>query len=88
MQMISDTNTPSVPDATIQNWINVIVAIDRDLSQTAITEANAAGVAPNKIDKPLAVLAQGDADAASGNFDTAIENYRKAWNGVTVCNKQ
>ena len=88
MQMISDTNMPSVPDATIQNWINVLVAIDRDLAQTAITEANAAGVVPNKIDKALADLAQGDADAASGNFDTAIEDYRKAWNAVTVCNKQ
>jgi hypothetical protein len=87
MQMISDTSTPSVPDATIQNWINVLVAIDRDLAQTAITEANAAGVNPNKIARALADLAQGDADAARGSFDTAIEDYRMAWNVVTVCNK-
>ena len=87
MEMIRDTSTPSVPDATIQNWINVLVAIDRDLAQTAITEANAAGFNQNKIDKALADLAQGDADAARGSFDKAIEDYRKAWNGVTVCNK-
>ena len=85
--MIRNTSTPAVPDATIQNWINVLVAIDRDLAQTGITEANAAGVAANRIDKALADLAQGDADGVQGNFDKAIEDYRKAWNGVTVCNK-
>jgi hypothetical protein len=85
MEMIQDTSTPAIPDATIQNWINVLVAIDRDLAQTAITEASAAGVEPKKINKALADLAQADADAASGGFDRAIEDYRKAWNGVMDC---
>ena len=87
MEMMRDISTPSIPDATIQNWIDVLVAIDRDLAQTAITEANASGVAQSKIDKALAGLAQGDADVARGSFDNAIEDYRKAWNGVAVCNK-
>jgi hypothetical protein len=85
MEMIRDTSTPSVPDATIQNWINVLVAIARDLAQTAITEASASGIAQGKIDKASADLAQGDADAARGSFDNAIEDYRKAWNDVAVC---
>ena len=88
MEMIQDTSTPGVPDATIQNWINVLMAIDRDLAQTAIAEANAAGVAQNRIDKALADLSQGDADAARGSFDKAIEDYRNAWNGVKDCNNQ
>jgi len=84
MEMIRDTTTPAIPDATIQNWINTLVAIDRDLAENAISEATAQG-APGKIAKALEYLASGDADAANGNFDTAIEDYRKAWNAVTEC---
>src|SRR5262249_47992123 len=82
MEMIQDTSTPAIPDATIQNWINTLVAIDRDLAETAISEAND----PGKIAKALEDLAAGDADAARGSFDKAVEDYRKAWNDVTDCN--
>src|SRR5262249_42375728 len=88
MEMIQDTRTPAIPDATIQNWINTLVAIDRDLAETAITEANARGGDPAKIAKALEYLAAGDADATRGSFDTAIEDYRKAWNTVTDCNSK
>ena len=81
MEMIKDTSTPAIPDATIQNWINTLLAIDRDLAETAITEANH----PKKIAKALEDLSAGDADAAHGSFDNAIEDYRKAWNVVTDC---
>jgi uncharacterized protein YjiK/phosphodiesterase/alkaline phosphatase D-like protein len=83
MEMIQDTSTPAIADATIQNWIDILVAVNRDLAQTAITEANAAGVDPKKINKALTDMAQGDADAARGDYDKAIEEYRKAWNGVS-----
>jgi len=86
MEMIQDTSTPAIPDATIQNWINTLVAINRDIAETAVTEANVSGVAPGKIAKALQDLAAGDADAAGGSFDKAIEDYRKAWNAVTDCN--
>src|SRR5262249_49882713 len=86
MEMIRDTSTPAISDATIQNWINTLVAIDRDLAQTAIMEANVPGVDPKKIAKALQDLATGDADAARGDFDKAIEDYRKTWNGVKGCN--
>jgi len=82
MDMIQDTSTDGIPDAMVQNWINTLVAIDRDLAQTAITEATD----PGKIAKALKDLAAGDADAVGGSFDRAIEDYRKAWNGVTDCN--
>ena len=86
MEMIQDTSQPAIPDATVQNWINTLVAIDRDLAQTAITEANARGADPGKIARALEDLTAGDADAARGSFDSAIEDYRKAWNAVTECN--
>jgi tetratricopeptide (TPR) repeat protein len=87
MEMIQDTSTPAIPDATIQNWINILLAIDRDLAQTAIMEANVA-IDPGKIAKALEDLGKGDADAARGDFDKAIEDYRKAWTGVKDCNNQ
>jgi len=88
MEMIRDTSTPAIPDAAIQNWINVLVAIDRDLAQTAIMEANVSGVDPKTIAKALDDLSKGDADAARGDFDTAIGDYRKAWNGVKDCSNE
>jgi len=62
------------------------VLIVRDLAQTAITEASARGADPGKIARALEDLTAGDADAARGSFDSAIEDYRKAWNAVTECN--
>src|SRR5262249_32052023 len=79
MEMIQDTSTPAIPDATIQNWINTLVAISRDLAETAIADASASGIDPGKIAKASGDLAAGDADAASGSFDKAVEDYRKAW---------
>jgi hypothetical protein len=87
IDMIQDTSTPGIPDATIQNWINVLVAIDRDLAQTAITDATAAGGDPRRINKATALFAQGDADAAAGSFDKTVEDYRKAWNVVDCSNQ-
>ena len=86
MEMIQDTSTPAISNATIQNWINTLVAIDRDLAETAIMDANAQGADPSKIARALEYLAAGHADARSGSFDSAIEDYRKAWNAVTDCN--
>lgn len=85
MDMIEDRSSSAIPDSTIRNWISVLVAIDRDLAQSAITDATGSGVDPKKINKALGDLAQGDSDAARGSFDKAIEDYRKAWNGVKDC---
>ncbi|HET6861602.1 MAG TPA: hypothetical protein VFH91_01100, partial [Pyrinomonadaceae bacterium] len=85
MAMIRDT-TPGIPDATIQRWINILVAIDRNLAQTAITAASSSGVSAKKIADALDELANGDADAARGDYDKAIGHYQTAWNRVTSCN--
>jgi len=83
--MIQDRSSSGIPAATVQNWINTLVAIDRDLAQTAIDEATAAGGDAKRIHKATLDLTQGDAAATSEGFDQAIESYRKAWNGVAAC---
>ena len=76
---------PSLDTATIQRWINILVAIDRSLARNAITEANVPGADPRKIAKALEDLAKGDTEAARADYDKAIEDYRKAWKGVKDC---
>jgi uncharacterized protein YjiK/phosphodiesterase/alkaline phosphatase D-like protein len=84
MEMIRDTSTSEIPDATIQRWINVLVAINRNLAQTAITEAS--GVPPKKIVAALADLAKGDAAASRGDYAKAIDDYKHAWQKIKDCN--
>jgi tetratricopeptide (TPR) repeat protein len=84
VEMIRDTS-PGISDATIQRWINILVAIDRNLAQTAITEANDPDAPPKKIADALEELAKGDADASRGDYDKAIEHYERAWKGVRDC---
>ena len=81
--MIRDRSASNISDATIQRWLNILVAIDRKLAQTAIAETT--GVKPKKIAEALEELARGDADAARGNFDQAIDHYQKAWKKVRNC---
>jgi hypothetical protein len=84
IEMIRDTS-PGISNATIQRWIDILVAIDRKLAQLAITEANVAGVSPRKIADALAELAKGDADASRGDYGKAIEHYERAWRRVRDC---
>ena len=86
MEMIRDRSTPGISDATIQRWINILVAIDRKLAQIAITEASAQGDHHRKIAEALEELARGDADASHGDYDMAIERYKRAWKKVRDCN--
>ena len=84
VEMIRDTN-PGISDTTIQRWINILVAIDRKLAQIAITEATVSVAPPRKIADALEELARGDADASRGDYDNAIEHYRRAWKIVRDC---
>ena len=84
MEIIRDTS-PGISDATVQRWINILVAIDRELAQIAITEANVPGAPPGKIAGALDELAKGDRDASRGDYDKAIEHYNRAWQIVTGC---
>jgi hypothetical protein len=83
-EMIRDTSQ-GIPDATIQRWINILVAIDRNLAQTAITEASVPGTPAKKIANALEELAKGNAEASRGDYDKAIEHYERAWKGVSGC---
>jgi phosphodiesterase/alkaline phosphatase D-like protein len=85
MELIRDTCTPAIPDATLQGWINILVAIDRNLAQTAIMEANVPGADRKKIAAALEALAKGDADAARGKYDKAIQDYGNAWTKIKEC---
>jgi hypothetical protein len=83
MEMIRDRSTSNISDATIQGWINILVAIDRLLAQTAIAEA--IGVNPRQIADALAELTKGDAEGARSHYDEAIKHYEKAWKRVSNC---
>jgi len=85
MEMIRDKNTPGISDATILRWINILVAIDRKVAQIALTEASAQGDHHRKIAEALEELAQGDAKASHGDYDMAIEHYKRAWKKVRDC---
>ena len=80
MAMIRDT-TPGISDATVQQWINVLVGIVRKLAQTAIDESND----PGAISDALGELAKGDSDVSNGDYDKAITHYKAAWKRVRGC---
>ena len=69
----------TIPDATLQGFINRIVAADRRLAQVAINDAIGRGGDPKKIAKANEELAKGDSDNTDGKPDNAIEHYRNAW---------
>jgi hypothetical protein len=53
--------------------------VDWLLAMTSVQEASAAGLNPRKIAQDLDEIAKGDADAAAGRAENAIEHYRNAW---------
>jgi hypothetical protein len=67
----------STSRAAMQSFIDRIVAVDRRLAQTAVTEA--AGGNPKEVAKANDELTKGDQDAAAGKPTDAIDHYRSAW---------
>ncbi len=59
-----------------------LVTIDRSLTEYAIDNAGP-DVKAKDIDKALEQLSKGDAEAAGGKFENAIEHYKHAWEKVT-----
>ncbi|MBP7415795.1 MAG: Ig-like domain-containing protein [Pyrinomonadaceae bacterium] len=82
MAMITDTNASNIPNTTISRWINVLVSVDRELAQIAVSEAN---VSANVRAAALAQIAEGDNDVADGDFNKAIAHYKRAWKKVRSC---
>lgn len=77
LELIKDKKS-TIPDATLEGFINRLVSADKLLASTAISDA--AGGDAKKIDKANDELSKGDARAEDGKFVDAIEHYRNAWN--------
>ena len=70
--LINDKNS-SIPDATLQGFIDRIVEADRLLAVVAIAEATGDTARAN------IELGKGDSENARGKYDHAIDHYRNAW---------
>ncbi len=68
-----------VSDATLQAFIDRLVAIDRGLALTQITDALAQSGKPSEVAKAQSELAKGDTAASHGKSSQAIDYYRSAW---------
>ena len=80
MLMLRDT-APGISDATVRQWVNVVVGIVRKLAQTAIDESTD----PGAVSDALGELTKGDSDVSHGDYDKAITHYRAAWKKVRGC---
>jgi hypothetical protein len=69
----------SVPDATLQGFIDRIVKSDRLLAQVIIQDALMASGDPKKITQAQKQLATGNKEIALAHYESGIEHYRNAW---------
>lgn len=72
----------SISDSALQGLIDRIVKSARELAQTAINDAIAAGGSPKDIGRANEEISKGDSDVAAGKYESAVEHYRNAWNHV------
>ena len=68
-----------VADATLRGWIATLVEIDRNLAQTAIDEARAAGGDAKRLAEAVREMARAVDDLARGRTTSAIEHFGNAW---------
>jgi len=66
-------------DAVLQDFINRIVQVDRNLVVVAINDAIRLQGKPEDISKANEELAKGDADISNAKYESGIEHYRNAW---------
>jgi hypothetical protein len=69
----------SIPVATTQGMIDMLVQADQLLAETALADAIAAGGDPAKIAESQKELEKAAAESAKGHFDRAIDHYKNAW---------
>lgn len=63
----------------VQGFINSLVGADKSLAQTAINDAIAAHIDPKDITKAQDEMAKAQEEIGEGNYNSAMEHYRKAW---------
>ena len=64
-ELLNDRKS-GVADATLQGWIDTLVAVDRALAQIAIDEATAAGGSPKRLAEAAREMAKAADDLARG----------------------
>jgi hypothetical protein len=81
VHLIAEKHSGLGPDdvAALLAGIDSLVSADQAIAQTALDEATAAGLEPQKIREANKELAKGDAAAAAGKPDQAIQHYMQAW---------
>lgn len=77
-QLMKDKKSLVAP-LTIKGFMDRLVAIDRGLAMTQITDSTAQDGKPSEITKANADIAKGDTNASLGKAKQAIENYQSAW---------
>jgi tetratricopeptide (TPR) repeat protein len=70
----------TLSDEVLQEFIDSIVQVDRNLVTIAINDAINLQGNPNDISKANEELSKGDADIANAKYESGIEHYRNAWN--------
>jgi hypothetical protein len=77
LKALRDGNKSGVQKAVFQDYIDRILAVARELAQTAIDDA--AGGNPAKLKAAKAALLKGDTEASKDHPDRAIDQYKTAW---------
>jgi hypothetical protein len=72
-----------IPDATLQGWIDALVADDRALAEIAITDATAAGDSSRELSKAAKDVSSGDSSASHGDDVAAVAHYADAWDDLS-----
>jgi hypothetical protein len=78
MDEITDSNS-LIADATLQALIDQIVQVDQGLAGVELNEAIAGGGNAGKIADAQDEMANAAGDLTKGDFDGAIDHFKKAW---------
>jgi hypothetical protein len=73
----------SVPDATVQRWLDTLVSAAGDLAETAIAHASP-GADPKKLAKARDELAKAQDALAKGDEAGAVVHFGNAWDAATA----
>ena len=79
LQDLQKDKKSQIPDATLQGWIDALVAVAQTLAVTEIADATSAGGNAHKLADAASELTKAANELAKGHFEQAIEHYKQAW---------
>ncbi|MEK7585236.1 MAG: ice-binding family protein [Patescibacteria group bacterium] len=79
LDKLAKSDKSLISDSILQSFVQRIVAIDRGLALTQITDATAQGGEASRLTRANADLAAGDSALALGQVAEAIDHYKLAW---------